>query len=73
MQKEVYICVIDYTKAFDKVKHKQLFEDLSKLDLHAKDLCLLTSLYWNQSACIRVDGECSKYIDIPKEEWDRGV
>ena len=22
------------------------------------------SLYWNQSACIRVDGECSKYIDI---------
>ena len=68
MQKDVYICFIDYTKAFDKVKHKELFEDLSKLDLHGKDLRLMTSLYWNQSACIRVDGECSKYIDI-----ERGV
>ena len=45
MQKEVYICFIDYTNAFDKVKRKDLFEDLSKLDLHGKDLRLLTSLY----------------------------
>ena len=68
MQKDVFVCFIDYTKAFDKVKHKELFEDLSSLDLHGKDLRLMTSLYWNQSACIRVDGECSKYIDI-----ERGV
>ena len=40
MQKDVYICFIDYTKAFNKVKHKELFEDLSNLDLHGKDLRL---------------------------------
>ena len=68
MQKDVYICFIDYSKAFDKIRHTQMFEDLNKLDLHEKDLRLLTSLYWNQSACIRVDGELSKYTDI-----ERGV
>jgi len=68
MQKDVFMCFIDYTKAFDKVRHEDLFEDLGKLDLHGKDLRLLQSLYWNQSACIRIEGECSEYTQI-----ERGV
>ena len=66
MQKDVYVWFIDYRKVFDKVKHKEQFEDLSNLVLSDKDLRLLTSLYWNQSACIRVDRECSKYINIER-------
>jgi len=54
MQKDVYMCFIDYTKAFDKVRHEDLFEDLGKLDIYGKDLRLLQSLYWNQSACIPI-------------------
>eukprot|EP00795_Rhopilema_esculentum_P010184 gene10184-biopygen12799 len=64
MQRDVFICFIDYSKAFDKVRHGDMFEELQKLDMHGKDLQLLQNLYWNQSACIRVDGECSHYTDI---------
>ena len=28
MQKDIYLCFIDYTKAFDKVKHAQLLDML---------------------------------------------
>ena len=68
MQKDVFMCFIDYSKAFDKVRHDDLFVDLNKLDLHGKDIRLLQSLYWNQSACMRVKGECSDYTNI-----ERGV
>ena len=44
----------------------ELFDDLSKLNLHRKDLQLLQTLYWNQSACMRVDGECSDYTIIKR-------
>jgi len=40
MQKDVFMCFIDYLKAFDKVRHGELFEDLRKLGLHGKDLQL---------------------------------
>ena len=52
MQKDIYMYFIDYAKAFDKVRHQELFEDLDKLDLYRKDVHLLASLYWNQTACI---------------------
>ena len=52
MQKDIYMCFIDYAKVFDKVRHQELFEDLDKLDLYRKDVRLLASLYWNQTACI---------------------
>ena len=52
---DIYMCFIDYAKAFDKVRHQELFEDLDKLDLYRKDVCLLASLYWNQTACIQRD------------------
>ena len=64
MQKDIYMCFIDYAKAFDKVRHQELFEDLDKLDLYRKDVRLLASLYMNQTACIRRDGEYSDYIKI---------
>ena len=28
MQKDLYVCFIDYTKSFDKVQHKELFNML---------------------------------------------
>ena len=66
MQKDVYMCFIDYSKAFDKVRHQNLFEDMAKLDLHGKDIRLLKNLYWNQSACVKIDGDLSKYTKIKR-------
>ena len=45
VQKDLYLCLIDYSKAFDKVRHNDLFDILSKLDVDAKDLCILRNLY----------------------------
>ena len=62
MQRGVFICFLDYSKAFDKVRHDDIFEELQKLDMHGKDLQLLQNLYWNQPARIRVDGELDTYF-----------
>ena len=48
MKKDIYICFIDYVKAFDKVKHEVLFQQLEQLDINGKDLELLKNLYWEQ-------------------------
>ena len=48
----VYLCFIDYAKAFDKVKHEDLFEFLQNLDIDGKDLRLIRNLYWEQTAAI---------------------
>ncbi|GFS16897.1 RNA-directed DNA polymerase from mobile element jockey-like [Elysia marginata] len=40
-QKNLYICFIDYSKAFDKVRHKELFHILDSLDIDGKDLRIL--------------------------------
>ena len=50
MQKDVYVCFIDYEKAFNNVRREQLFQDLEELGLDTKDSRLLSELYWKQSA-----------------------
>ena len=50
MQKDLYLCFIDYSKAFDKVRHEKLFNILEHLDIDGKDLRVIRNLYWDQSA-----------------------
>ena len=33
MQRDIFLCFIDYSKAFDRVKHKELMQMLSELDI----------------------------------------
>ena len=37
MQNDVYLCFIDYCKAFHRVRHEPLFEMLESLDAESKD------------------------------------
>ncbi|XP_042870688.1 uncharacterized protein LOC122252328 [Penaeus japonicus] len=64
MQKDLFMCFIDYTKAFDKVQHEELLRLLQGLDLDGKDIRLIRNLYWEQKACMRVDNNTSKYTPI---------
>ena len=66
VQKDLYICFIDYFKAFDKVKHEKLFEMLNQLDIDGKDLRVLRNLYWDQTAAVGVGGELSEYTNIKR-------
>ena len=44
-QRDVYTCFIDYSKAFDTVKHASLVELLQSLDVDKSETMLLTNLY----------------------------
>ena len=64
VQKDLYICFIDYSKAFDKVKYSNLFNILQILNCDGRDLRVLRNLYWEQEAAKRVDNEYSEYKPI---------
>ena len=65
-QQDLYICFIDYVKAFDCVKHDKLMEFLERLDIDGKDIRLIRNLYYGQKAAIRLNGEIGKWVDIQK-------
>ena len=49
----LYICFIDYTEAFDRVKHFKMIECLSENGIDDKDLQIISKLYWEQLASVR--------------------
>ena len=48
VQKDVFICFIDYEKAFDRVQHGKMTEMLRNLDIDGKDIKCIKNLYWEQ-------------------------
>ena len=60
-KKDLYLCFIDYSKAFDKVRHEKLFNILELLDIDGKHLRVIRNLYWDQSVAVRIGGELSEY------------
>ena len=66
VQKDLYLCFIDYSKAFDKVKHEKLFEMLETLDIDGKDLRVIRNLYWDQTAAVKIEGEYTDFKHIKR-------
>ena len=52
-QKNVYLCYIDYAKAFDCVDHNKLWKILKKMGIPDHLTCLLRNLYAGQEATVR--------------------
>lgn len=51
--KDLYICFIDYVKAFDYVKHDELMTMLEELEIDRKDQRRIRNLHWDQKAAIK--------------------
>ena len=66
VQKNVYICFIDYTKAFDRVKHTKMIECLQEIGIDDKDLQIITKLYWEQTAVVRTGSRVTSEFKIKK-------
>ena len=66
IQKDVYICFIDYTKAFNRVKHIKIIECLSEIGIDDKDLQIISKLHWEQSAWIRTESGMTSDFKIKK-------
>ena len=52
-QKDLYMCFIDYSKAFDCVEHDKLWVALRDLGVPAHLIKLIRSLYIDQEATVR--------------------
>ena len=62
-QKDIYTCVIYYSKPFDTVRHEPLI-DLLKAIVHVQ---LFANLYWKQKAAVRHNGEISEWMSIKQD------
>ena len=62
----MYICFIDYTKAFDRVKHFKMIKCLSEIGIDDKDLQIITKLYWEQSSSVRTESRMTSEFKIKK-------
>ena len=63
---DLYLCFIDYTKAFDNVNHQELSKMLESLNIDSKDLRVIQNIYWQQTAAIRIDKKIGTFQKIKK-------
>ena len=64
--KDVYICFIDYEKAFDRVYHKQIMKCLDRIEMDDKDKRLISTIYWEQKAAVRLEQRLSEPFEIKR-------
>ncbi len=57
---DVYVCFVDYEKAFDRVDWHKLMNSLHRLGVDWRDRRLIASLYMGQEVRIRIEGEESE-------------
>ena len=52
-QENIYLCFIDYAKAFDCVDHDKLWKILKEMGITDHLICLLRNVYAGQEATVR--------------------
>ena len=53
-QKIIYLCFINYAKAFDCVYHNKLWKILQEMEISDHFTCLLRNLYDSEEATVRI-------------------
>ena len=66
IQKNIYFCFIDYTKAFDYVDHNKLWKILQEMGIPDHLTCLLRNTYACQEAAIRTGHGTTDWFQIGK-------
>ena len=65
-QKNIYLCFIDYAKAFDCVDHNRLWKILKEMGIPDHLTCLLRNLYADQEATVRTGHGTTDRFQIGK-------
>ena len=65
-QKDIYICFIDYAKAFDCVDNNKLWNILKEMGIPDHLTCLLRNLYIGQEATVRTGHGTTDWFQIGK-------
>ena len=62
--KNIYVCFVDYEKAFDRIQWVTLMDILRKVGVDYRDRRMIWELYMNQSAEVMVGNETSEQANI---------
>ena len=65
-QKNIYFCIVDYTKAFDCVDHNKLWKILQEMGLPDHLTCLLRNLCVDQEETVRTGHGTTDGFQIEK-------
>ena len=66
-QKIVYLCFIDYAKAFDCVDHNKLWKVLQEMGIPDHLTCILRNLYAGQEATGRIVHRTTDWFQVGKD------
>ena len=66
IQKNIYFCIIDYTKVFDCVDHNRLWKILKEMGIPDHLTCLLKNLYAGQGATVGTVRGTTDWFQIRK-------
>lgn len=62
---KLYVCFVDYLKAFDSVDRESLWLILQKIQLSSKMLKMLKSIYFTVQSCVRSQADLSNFFNCP--------
>ena len=65
-QKNIYLCFIDYAKAFHCVEHNKLWEILQEMGIPDHMTCLLRNMYVVQETTVRTGHGTTDWFQIGK-------
>ena len=65
-QNNIYLCFIDYAKAFDGVDHHKLLKILKEMEIPDHLTCFLRNLYAGQEATVRIGHGTTDWFQIRK-------
>ena len=65
-QKNIYLCFIDYAKAFDCVDHNKPWQILKEMGIPDHLTCLLRNLYAGKEAAVRTGHGTTDWFQIGK-------
>ena len=54
--KQLYVCYVDFKKAFDSINHKLLWSCLRHIGIRQRMLAVLQSMYSSASSCVKISG-----------------
>ena len=67
--KSIYLCFIDYTKAFDFMNHYKLWKILNDFGIADHFTCLLRKLYTGQATAVGTGHGKTDWFKTGKKVW----
>ena len=63
---DLHTCFIDYSKAFDCVKHEKLRQTLQEMKIDNKIISLIKSLYEDQQSAMQLENGITERFPVTK-------